>query len=71
MKKLTRDLVVPIISARVSWVICGIRLSRFAGHAELRHQQKDPGQALFAGVKKLVHQVGLGAHAAGQQKLEE
>src|ERR1700678_1694450 len=44
---------------------------RFARHAELRHQEENPGQPLFAGVEKLVHQVSLRAHAAGKEKLEE
>src|ERR1700733_13437406 len=44
---------------------------RFAWHAELRHQEENPGQPLFAGVEKLVHQVSLGAHAASKEKLKE
>jgi len=35
MKKLTRERVLPIISARVSWVICG--MFGMAGFAELSH----------------------------------
>ena len=70
MKKLTRDRVVPIISARVSCDIFGIT-SRLAGLAELRHQEQNPRQPLLAGVEELIDQIGLGAHAARQQKLEE
>ena len=44
---------------------------RFARHAKLRHQEKNPGQTLFAGVEKLVDQVGLRAHTPGKEKLEE
>jgi hypothetical protein len=43
----------------------------FAGLAEFRHQQENPRQAFFAGVEKLVDEVGLGSHAAGQQELEK
>jgi hypothetical protein len=52
MKKLTRDRVVPIISARVTCVIFGIRVS-LARPSEFRHQEENPGQAPFAGVEKL------------------
>ena len=44
---------------------------RFARLAEFRHQQENPRQALFAGVEELIDKIGLGSHAAGQQKLEE
>ena len=44
------------------------RLSRFA---ELGHQQENSGEALFAGIEKLIYKIGLGAHAASEQKLEE
>ena len=71
MKKLTRDRVVPIISARVSWVICGMHCFRLARLAEFRHQQQNSRQALFAGVEELIDQVGLNAHAALQQELQE
>ena len=71
MKKLTRDRVVPIISARVSCEICGIERFRLTGLAEFRHQQENPRQTLFAGVEKLIDKIGLGAHAAGQQKLQK
>src|ERR1035441_5905400 len=39
--------------------------------AEFRHQQKNPRQTLFTGIEKLIDQVGLNAHAAFQQELEE
>ena len=69
MKKLTRERVVPIISASVSCEILGISVScASAGLAKLRHQQQDARQPLLAGVEELIDQVGLGAHAARQQK---
>ena len=71
MKKLTRDRVVPIISASVSCVIGRDEGFRFAGLAEFRHQKENPRQALFAGVEELIDKVGLGSHAAGQQELEK
>ena len=43
----------------------------FAGLAEFRHQEKNPGQTLFTGVEKLIDQIGLRTHAAGEEKLEE
>src|ERR1700679_575671 len=39
--------------------------------AELRHQEQNSRQSLFAGVEELIHQIGLGAHTAGKHKLEE
>jgi hypothetical protein len=42
---------------------------RFSGSAELRHEQQDSGQALFAAIEKLIDEVSLRAHAAGQQEL--
>jgi hypothetical protein len=44
----------------------GDQAFRFARHAELRHQEENPGQPLFAGVEKLVHQVSLRAHTPGE-----
>ena len=31
---------------------------RIAGHAEFRHQQKNPGQTFFAGVEELIDKIG-------------
>jgi hypothetical protein len=39
--------------------------------AKLRHQQQNPRQPLLAGVEKLIDQIRLGSHAAGQQKLQK
>jgi hypothetical protein len=44
---------------------------RFSGLSEFRHQQKNPSQTLFTGVEKLINQVGLDSHTAGEKKLEE
>ena len=44
---------------------------RFTRLAEFRHQQENPRQAFFAGVEELIHKIGLGPHAAGQQELQE
>ncbi len=71
MKKLTRDRVVPTISARVSCVIWGRILLGFTGFSELRQQEKDSRQPLFTGVEELVDQVSLSPHTAGEEKLEE
>src|ERR1700683_4236680 len=45
--------------------------SRRTRLAEFRHQQENPREALFAGIEKLIDKIGLDAHAADQQKLEE
>ena len=44
---------------------------RLALHAEFRHQQENPGEALFAGVEELIDKISLNAHAAAQQKRQE
>ena len=71
MKKLTRERVVPIISARVSCEILGRYCSGSPGLADLRHQEEDTRQTLFAGVEELVDKIGLDAHAAVQQEFQE
>ena len=71
MKKLTLERVVPIISARVSCEILGINVLRLSRLAKLCHQQQNPRQAFFTGVEKLIDKIGLDAHAAVQQKLQE
>ena len=43
----------------------------FARLAKLRHQQEDSGETLLAGVEELIDEVGLNAHAAGQQVCNE
>src|ERR1039458_1226418 len=44
---------------------------RFTQLAKIRHQQENSRQTLFAGVEELVDKIGLGAHAAGQQKRQK
>jgi hypothetical protein len=67
MKKLTRDRVVPIISASVSWLTFAMIGSGRALLAEIRQQQKRPGQAFLARIEQLIDQVLLDATVAGQQ----
>ena len=69
MKKLTRERVVPIISARVSCGSWECIVLRFARLAKFRHQQENSRQPFFARVEELIDQIGLDAHAAVQQKL--
>ena len=38
---------------------------RFSRLTKLRQQQESSGQALFAGVEKLIDKIGLGSHTAG------
>jgi hypothetical protein len=66
MKKLTRERVVPIISASVSWLTLDDRF-RQAFLAEIRQQQKCPRQAFLAGIEQLIDQVLLDPTVAGQQ----
>jgi len=42
---------------------------RFSRLAKFGQQQENSCQTLFAGVEKLIDKIGLGSHAAGQQKL--
>jgi hypothetical protein len=44
---------------------------RFAGFSKFRHNEKNPRQALLAGVEKLVDKIGLDSHAAGQQEFKK
>ena len=44
---------------------------RFSWLAEFRHQQEDSRQTLFAGVEKLIDEVSLGSHAAGQEEFQK
>src|SRR5271157_4498815 len=43
----------------------------FAFLAELGQQQQNPRQPLFAGIEKLINQIGLDASVAGKQKGDE
>jgi hypothetical protein len=56
VKKLTRNRVVPTISAMVSWLIFGITVGPPL-LAKLSKQQQSPSESLFAGIEKLVNQV--------------
>jgi len=44
---------------------------RAAGLAKFCHDQKNPREALFAGVKELVDKIRLGTHAASEQEFQE
>ena len=46
-------------------------LFRLARLPEFRHQEQNPRQTLFTGVEKVIDEVGLNAHAALQQELQE
>ncbi len=43
----------------------------FAGFSEFGHEEEDSGEAFFAGVEELIDEIGLGSHAAGEEKGEE
>ena len=55
MKKLTRERVVPIISARVFWTDLGDNGFGNAFLAEMSQQQQNPGESLFTGVEEVVN----------------
>jgi hypothetical protein len=57
MKKLTRDRVVPTISARVSWLILGITVSGTPSFPKMSQQKQNPSEPFFAGIKKVIDQV--------------
>ena len=71
MKKLTRERVVPIISASVSWLILAITRSCFAVRAKVGQQEQDPRQPHLAGVEKLIQHILLQPDGTGQQMGEE
>ncbi len=71
MKKLTRDLVVPMISASVSWLILGITALRLSGFPEIREKQQHASQTFLAGVEEVIHQIGLEANIARQEVHQE
>ena len=64
MKKLTRDRVVPTISASVSCDSFGTHVLRLVFLAVARQQQQRPGQPLLARVEQLIDQVFLDADVA-------
>ena len=43
----------------------------FTGDAEFGHEEEDSGEAFFAGIEELIDEIGLGAHAAGEQEPHE
>ena len=67
MKKLTRERVVPIISARCLLADLRDHRFRFPFLAEIGQQQQKPRQALFARIEQLVDEIFFDANVAGQQ----
>ena len=55
MKKLTRDRVVPIISASVSWLI--FHRLRFVFLAKVRQQQEQAGKTFLTRIEQLIDEV--------------
>ena len=66
MKKLTRDRVVPIISANVSCEILGINVSGSPGSPNSAISRRILGQTFLAGIQKLINKIGLDPHTACQ-----
>ena len=57
IKKLTRERVVPIISARVYWLILAISGSGFPPLAEIRQQLKQAREPFLARIEQLIDEV--------------
>ena len=71
MKKLTRERVVPIIWASVSWLIFASNWLRIALLAKICEKKKEPGKPLLAGIEELIDQVRLYANSTSQQMGDE
>jgi hypothetical protein len=71
MKKLTRDRVVPIIFASVSWLIFAMTGSGSTFLAKIRQQKKGPCQALLARIEQLIDQILVNPDGARQEVREE
>ena len=71
MKKLTRDRVVPIISASVSWLIFAMTGSGLLFLAEVRQQQQHAGKPLLARIEQLIDKVCFDADAPAQKMRDE
>ena len=57
MKWLTRDRVVPIISASVSWLTFAITGSGLPSLPKLANKEKGPSQTLLTRIEQLIDQV--------------
>ena len=66
MKKLTRERVVPIISASVSWLIFGMTTSGLPSFPKWAMNNKIRAKPLLAGIEELIHQILLDANVASQ-----
>ncbi len=64
MKKFTRERVVPIISARVSWEILGTTRCGLSGFTVAGQKKQRARQAFFAGIEELVDQIFFDADIA-------
>jgi len=64
MKKLTRERVVPMISASVSWLICGITSSAVPSLPKLASRSSTRAKSFLAGVEELVYQIFFNANVS-------
>jgi len=67
MKKLTRERVVPIISARVVWLIFAKTGSGLPSLPKFAIKQKQPRHALLAGIEQLIDQIRLNPDISSHQ----
>ena len=67
MKKLTRERVVPIISASVSWLILAMIGSGLPSLPKFASSRSSPRQALLARIEQLVDQILLDPDRARQE----
>jgi len=67
MKKLTRDRVVPIISASVSWLIFAMIGSGLASLPKFANSSSSRARRFLAGIEELIHQVLFNSDSPGQK----
>ena len=71
MKKLTRERVVPIIPANVSWLTFAITGSCLVFFAEVRQQKQHPGKTFLARIEQLIDQIRFNADGPAQKMRDE
>src|SRR5580700_8897678 len=71
MKKLTRDRVVPTISAKVSWLSLGTDISETPSVPNCAINRRTRANRFFTGIEQLIHQIILIADIPLQQILDK
>ena len=71
MKKLTRDRVVPLISASVSWLILAMTGSGLLFLAEVGQKQEQPGKPFFTRIEQLIDEVRFSPDRPAQKMADK